>query len=111
VGCGAEHAFATLQVTAPHELGTPLSAVSGLFGAPYPVYVRGQAYLAANKATEAASEFRKILDHCGIVVSDPVAALSHLAPWACRFEKEMAVRNKQTKVACSRKVGILIHDG
>jgi tetratricopeptide (TPR) repeat protein len=73
-----ERAVELLQVAAPHELGIPLSAVSGLFGALYPVYVRGQAYLAANKATEAASEFRKILDHRGIVVSDPIAALSHL---------------------------------
>jgi len=36
------------------------------------------ANLAANKATKAASEFRKILDHRGIVVSDPIASLSHL---------------------------------
>lgn len=73
-----ERAVELLQATVPHELGIPLSAVSGLFGALYPLYVRGQAYLAANKATEAASEFRKILDHRGIVVSDPIAALSHL---------------------------------
>jgi DNA-binding winged helix-turn-helix (wHTH) protein/tetratricopeptide (TPR) repeat protein len=73
-----QRAVELLQVAAPHELGIPLSAVSGLFGAFYPIYVRGQAYLAAHKATEAASEFRKILDHPGIVVSDPIAALSHL---------------------------------
>jgi len=73
-----QRAVELLQVAAPHELGMPLSAVSGLFGALYPVYVRGQAYLAANQATEAASEFRKILDHPGIVLSDPIAALSHL---------------------------------
>jgi len=73
-----QRAVELLQVTAPHELGIPLSAISGLFGALYPVYVRGQAYLAANNAIAAAAEFRKILDHRGIVVSDPVAALSHL---------------------------------
>jgi DNA-binding winged helix-turn-helix (wHTH) protein/tetratricopeptide (TPR) repeat protein len=73
-----ERAVELLQIAAPHELGIPLSAISGLFGALYPVYVRGQAYLAANKATEAAAEFLKILDHRGIVVSDPIAALSHL---------------------------------
>src|SRR5215831_6994052 len=73
-----ERAVELLQVAAPHELGIPPSAVSGLFGALYPIYVRGQAYLAANRATEAESEFRKILDHRGIVVSDPIAALSHL---------------------------------
>ena len=67
-----------LQGAAPHELGVPYSAVSGLFGALYPVYVRGQAYLAANKPAEAIAEFQKILDHRGIVVDDPIGALAHL---------------------------------
>ena len=73
-----ERAVELLQVAGPHELGIPHSSVSGLFGALYSVYVRGQAYLAANKAAEAAVEFQKILDHPGIVVSDPIAALAHL---------------------------------
>ena len=71
-------ALELLKIAEPHELGIPLSAVSGLFGALYPIYARGQAYLAANKAAEAAAEFRKILDHPGIVASDPIAALAHL---------------------------------
>jgi DNA-binding winged helix-turn-helix (wHTH) protein/tetratricopeptide (TPR) repeat protein len=33
----------------------------------YPVYVRGEAYLAAGQADAAAAEFQKILDHSGIV--------------------------------------------
>jgi tetratricopeptide (TPR) repeat protein len=73
-----ERAADLLQVAGPHELGIPRSSVSGLFGALYPVYVRGQAYLAANKAAEASAEFQKILEHPGIVVSDPIAALAHL---------------------------------
>jgi DNA-binding winged helix-turn-helix (wHTH) protein/tetratricopeptide (TPR) repeat protein len=73
-----QQAVALLQVAAPHELGIPVSAISGLFGALYPVYVRGQAYLAGNKPTEAAAEFQKILDHRGIVVNDPIGALAHL---------------------------------
>jgi serine/threonine protein kinase len=44
----------------------------------YPVYVRGMAYLAAHQGEEAAAEFQKILDHRGIVVSDPIGALAHL---------------------------------
>jgi eukaryotic-like serine/threonine-protein kinase len=43
-----------------------------------PVYVRGQAYLAAHQGTEAGTEFQKILDHRGIVLSDPISALAHL---------------------------------
>jgi eukaryotic-like serine/threonine-protein kinase len=48
------------------------------FGALYPVYVRGEAYLAANKGAEAAAEFQKILDHRGIVAIDPIGVLAHL---------------------------------
>jgi DNA-binding winged helix-turn-helix (wHTH) protein/tetratricopeptide (TPR) repeat protein len=73
-----QQAVELLQVAAPHELGIPFSAISGLFGALYPVYVRGQAYIAGNKPTEAAAEFQKILDHRGIVVNDAIGALAHL---------------------------------
>lgn len=72
------HAIQVLEGARSHELGIPLSAVSGLFGALYPIYFRGLAYLAANKPVEAADEFQKILNHRGIVISDPVAALAHL---------------------------------
>jgi eukaryotic-like serine/threonine-protein kinase len=71
-------ALEVLQVAAPHELGAHRSSVNGLFGALFPVYVRGEAYLAAGHGREAAAEFQKILDHRGIVVSDPVGALAHL---------------------------------
>lgn len=73
-----EHALELLQVAAPHELGVPRSSVSGLFGALYPVYLRGQAYLAEQKGHEAAAEFQKILDHRGIVLNDAIGALAHL---------------------------------
>jgi hypothetical protein len=63
-----------LQAAVPYELG----AQRALFGFLYPVYVRGEAYLAENKGAEAAAEFQKILNHRGIVVSDPVGALAHL---------------------------------
>ena len=58
-----------LQAAVPYELGT---------GALYPAYVRGEAYLAVHKGQEAVIEFQKILDHRGIVVSEPIGALAHL---------------------------------
>jgi eukaryotic-like serine/threonine-protein kinase len=70
----AAKAIELLQVTAPYELG----ASRLLFGALYPVYFRGEAYLAAHQGAEAAIEFQKILDHRGIVGSDPIGALAHL---------------------------------
>jgi serine/threonine protein kinase/tetratricopeptide (TPR) repeat protein len=44
----------------------------------YPVYIRGQAYLAAGKGSEAAAEFQKIADHNGIVWNCWTGALAHL---------------------------------
>jgi eukaryotic-like serine/threonine-protein kinase len=44
----------------------------------YPVFVRGEASLAAHKGTEAAAEFQKIIDHRGIVLNGPIGALAHL---------------------------------
>jgi eukaryotic-like serine/threonine-protein kinase len=64
-----------LQPAAPYELGSPNSAISLAL---YPVYVRGEAYLAAHQASEAATEFQKILDHRGVVVNEPIGALAHL---------------------------------
>jgi eukaryotic-like serine/threonine-protein kinase len=44
----------------------------------YPTYIRGQAYLAAGQGTQAVAEFRKILDHSGIVWNCWTGALAHL---------------------------------
>jgi ATP/maltotriose-dependent transcriptional regulator MalT len=44
----------------------------------YPVFVRGEAYLAARQGGEAAAEFQKILDHRGTVVNQPIGVLAHL---------------------------------
>jgi ATP/maltotriose-dependent transcriptional regulator MalT len=44
----------------------------------YPVFVRGEAFLTAHHGSEAAAEFRKIIDHRGIVANEPIGALAHL---------------------------------
>jgi len=70
-----------LQTAPPYEGGIPTEGGSEfLLGAGnlYPAYVRGLAYLAAHQGAKAAAEFQKILDHRGIVVSDPVGALAHV---------------------------------
>ncbi len=70
-------ALDSLQVAAPYELGLP---AVGFYNWPnlYPVYVRGEAYLAAHQGREAAAEFQKILDHRGIVLNEPIGVLAHL---------------------------------
>lgn len=65
-------AFELLQAAVPFEVGTTRS----IFGALYPVYVRGEAYLALHQGAEAAAEFQKILNHRGIVLGDPVGAMA-----------------------------------
>jgi tetratricopeptide (TPR) repeat protein len=70
-------AIETLKAASPYELGSSTSSVLG-WTALYPVFVRGEAYLAAHQGSEATVEFQKILDHRGIVVNDPIGALAHL---------------------------------
>jgi predicted Zn-dependent protease len=65
-------AIEVLQVAERYELGDLY------YGSLYPVFVRGEAYLAAHRGAEAAIEYQKILDHRGIVVNDPIGALAHL---------------------------------
>ena len=66
-------AIEALQAVSLYELG-----FSDDFYALLPVYVHGQASLAAKKGTDAAVEFQKILDHRGIVWNSPIAVLAHL---------------------------------
>ena len=73
-----QKALELLQAAAPNELGSPRTALHANFGALYPVFVRGEAYLAAHQGVEATAEFQKIIDQPGIVVSDPIGALARL---------------------------------
>ena len=65
-------ALEVLQTAIPYELASyymlPL----------YPVYVRGEAYLAAHRGSEAAAEFQKIIEHRGLVWNEAIGALAHL---------------------------------
>jgi len=73
----SQDALQILQAAEPYELGLPSL---GFYNWPnlYPVYVRGEAYLAAHRGHEAAAEFQKILDHRGIVLNEPIGALAQL---------------------------------
>jgi eukaryotic-like serine/threonine-protein kinase len=73
----ASGAIESVREAAPYELGETTNSTYG-WTALYPVYVRGEAYLAAHQGGEAAAEFQKILNHRGIVVNDPIGALARL---------------------------------
>ncbi len=63
-------------VSHPLELGIPIEAVN--IACLYPVYTRGEAYLAAGQGSSAAAEFQKILDHSGIVQNCVTGALARV---------------------------------
>ena len=65
-----------LQTVTPYELGLAVNQLN--YSCLYPVYVRGQAYLATGQGAAAATEFQKILDHRGLVQNCPTGALAHL---------------------------------
>ncbi len=73
----ASKAVDILTTASPYELGYSTFSTYG-WTAMYPVYVRGEAYLASHQGSEASAEFQKILDHSGIVVNSPIGALANL---------------------------------
>jgi tetratricopeptide (TPR) repeat protein len=85
-------AIEALETAGPNELGAPPSAFFGFFGALYPVYVRGEAYLALHRGADAAAEFQKVLDHRGVVLNDPIGALAHL-----QLGRALAMSGDKTK--------------
>src|SRR5271169_793378 len=68
-------AVMNLEAAAPYELGQPPQLQVATM---YPVYIRGQAQLAAHNGAAAATEFQKFLDHRGITLNYPLGALAHL---------------------------------
>ena len=68
-------AIGLLEPASPYEMGTPAQDV---FLNLYPVYVRGEAYLAARNPQAAAAEFQKVIDTPGIVINEPIGALAHV---------------------------------
>ena len=73
----ASQAIGLLEAASPFELGQTTASTYG-WTALYPVFVRGEAFLAAGKGSDAAAEFRKIIEHRGIVLNEPIGALARL---------------------------------
>jgi len=74
----AAAAIQSLQIASRFDLGVGSIGVTGYFGRLYPIYVRGQAYLAAHQPAAAAAEFQRIIDHRSIVLVDPMDAMARL---------------------------------
>ena len=74
-GSNAAKAIEALVSAAPYALGSTSPTMNFAL---YPVYLRGEAYVAAHQGSAAAAEFQKILDHPSLVVNEPIGALAHL---------------------------------
>ena len=66
----ALQAIALLRATSAYELGA--------FDRFDPMYLRGEAYLMLHNGPAAVTEFRKIIDHPGVMGVSPFGALAHL---------------------------------
>jgi serine/threonine protein kinase/tetratricopeptide (TPR) repeat protein len=71
-------ALEMLRAALPYELGQTTFSGEYAWNGLYPVFVRGETYLAAQQGRQAAAEFQKILDHRGIVWNSPIGALAYL---------------------------------
>jgi len=72
-----DDAIRLLEDATKYELGQSLPQVE-VGGLLYPVYVRGVAYLAMGRGSEAAREFQKLVDNRSVVQNCPLGALAHL---------------------------------
>jgi eukaryotic-like serine/threonine-protein kinase len=66
----SQNAIESLSASTPYDLAYPYQGM--------PIYLRGQAYLAAHQGKEAAAQFQLMIDHIGVVQNQPQEALAHL---------------------------------
>jgi DNA-binding winged helix-turn-helix (wHTH) protein/Tfp pilus assembly protein PilF len=75
---GKSPALALQALPPASRIDLGLTMATGNSSCLFPIYVRGEAYLAAGQGTAAAAEFQKILDHNGIVWNCWTEAMAHL---------------------------------
>jgi eukaryotic-like serine/threonine-protein kinase len=75
---GKSPALALKALPAASRIDLGLTMATGNSSCLFPIYVRGEAYLATAQGSAAAAEFQKILDHSGIVWNCWTGALARL---------------------------------
>ncbi len=89
------------QASSPLELGETFgNNISCL----YPLYVRGNAYLAAGQGAAAATEFQKIIDHRGIVWNCWTGALAHLGVARAHALESRTLQGEDARSARARAI-------
>ena len=90
-----DRAVIALEPALPYELGNPPPEAIGTL---HPAYLRGLAYLDEKNGTAAASEFRKFIDHPGIVQNFLLGSLAHL-----QIARAYAISGDRTKANAAYK--------
>ena len=72
----AAKALEVLQPNVPYELAWVRPQTEGFALSLYPLYMRGMAYRALRRPADAVAEFRKIVDHLGVVSNEPTVAVA-----------------------------------
>ena len=75
-GQDSRGALESLEVVRPYERGQMIGNLSNC--CLIPIYLRGEAYLAAGQGSQAVSEFQKILDDSGVVANCWAGSLAQL---------------------------------
>ena len=99
-------ALETLKAATSYELGVPSIEFNTFFGGFYPVWVRGEAYLAQHQGLAAAAEFQKIIGHRGLVAADPIGAVAYLELGRAYT---MAGDNEKAKASYDQFLGLWQH--
>ena len=86
---GYYQAIEFLEPTRPYELGEPPQLSTNVLL--YPIFLRGEAYLAVGLPDKAQAEFQKILDHPGLAGNYLLGALAHLEIGRA-YEMEAGIR-------------------
>ena len=71
-------AIEILTISKTYEFALTGVSLYAWYGAVYPVYVRGLAMQQLGKPREAAAEFRRILEHPGVLLADPIASATRV---------------------------------
>jgi tetratricopeptide (TPR) repeat protein len=71
-------AIEDLQIASRYDLALGRLGFVARYGALYPIYVRGLAYLAARQPAQAKGEFQRMVEHPHITLVDPMIALARL---------------------------------
>jgi tetratricopeptide (TPR) repeat protein len=91
-GRNPQLAISILQATTPYELSQAAWYASEWF---YPIYIRGESYLLLQNGRAAAKEYRKMVDHPGMVQNGLLGSLARLQ--LARSEATMGNRDAALK--------------